>query len=89
MERKVVIFGTSAKVTCQKEYLEKDAILVILKQKSYDTKSIIKNRFKNIGGRRLGRRGFPLKVILILGLVKLIDYLEVLLIHINPREHLL
>jgi putative transposon-encoded protein len=30
MKRKVVISGTSAKVTCPKEYLGSDAILIIL-----------------------------------------------------------
>ena len=30
MKRKVVVSGTSAKVTCPKEYLGNDAILIIL-----------------------------------------------------------
>lgn len=30
MKRKVVVSGTSAKVTCPKEYLGEDAILIIL-----------------------------------------------------------
>lgn len=30
MKRKVVVSGTSAKVTCPKEYLDCDAILIIL-----------------------------------------------------------
>ena len=30
MKRKVVVSGTSAKVTCPKEYLGKDAVLIIL-----------------------------------------------------------
>lgn len=30
MKRKVVVSGTSAKVTCPKEYLGEDAVLIIL-----------------------------------------------------------
>ncbi len=32
MKRKVVVSGTSAKVTCPKEYLDHNAILVILEK---------------------------------------------------------
>lgn len=45
MKRKVVISGTSAKVTCPKEYLGSDAILIILeneKNKPYRKNSKIR-----------------------------------------------
>lgn len=34
MKRKVVISGTSAKVTCPKEFLGSDAVLIILENES-------------------------------------------------------
>ncbi len=35
MKRKVVVSGTSAKVNCPKEYLDSDALLVILENEKY------------------------------------------------------
>jgi len=44
MKRKVVISGTSAKVTCPKEYLGSDAILVILENGTKKRDKVIARR---------------------------------------------
>lgn len=54
MKRKVVVYGTSAKVTCPKEYLGNEAILIILengtkKESDISRRSSNKSSSKNRG----------------------------------------
>ncbi|MFW6173662.1 MAG: DUF2080 family transposase-associated protein [Elusimicrobiota bacterium] len=44
MKRKVVISGTSAKVTCPKEFLGSDAILIILENEHKKRGNSVKRR---------------------------------------------